>query len=208
MTPDEDAAGPAKGPSFVRVARRHQLVESAIETIAELGFEKASTVVIAQRAGVSRGVLTYHFRDRDELIEQVVQTVYDIGLREVHPPVLAAQDPRAALLAFAGSSVDFYVAYPRHVAALREIFDAGRHTNAPTRPSTAGHAAEMTTFHETLRAGQSANQFRDFDVELMASFIRAALDVAAAHLRQGRPAEVVRTELLRTLDAATRKEDT
>ena len=74
--------------------------------IATGGLEAASTVRIARRAGVSRGVLTQHFTDREDLIDAVVAEVYELGRDLVGPPVEAAATPRAAVLAFAGASVD------------------------------------------------------------------------------------------------------
>src|SRR5882757_6895639 len=97
-----------EGASFIHAARRKQLVECAIEEIAEVGLARASTVRIARRAGVSRGVLTYHFRDRAELVEQVVQSVYDLGAEALAPKLARAGTPREAVLAFIGGSVELY----------------------------------------------------------------------------------------------------
>jgi AcrR family transcriptional regulator len=50
--------------TFVEAARRDQIVRAAIETIAEEGYARASFVRIAQRASISPGLITYHFRPR------------------------------------------------------------------------------------------------------------------------------------------------
>ncbi|GAB3816528.1 TetR/AcrR family transcriptional regulator [Kribbella italica] len=206
MSPTDDTSGSSAQPSFIQTARRGQLVEAAIETLAAVGYGKASTVLIAQRAGVSRGVLTYHFRDRDDLIAEVVATVYALGVREVGPQTFGASSPRAALLGFAAGSVEFYAAYPTHIAALTEIFNAGRHTDAPARPTRSEHNREMADVQDLLVAGQRDGQFRDFDAEQMASIIRAVLDVAAVQLTKGGSVEVVRHETVRAVDALTRQE--
>ena len=48
-----------KRPSFIEAARRAQLIESAIETIATLGYVHASLAQVAKRAGISKSVITY-----------------------------------------------------------------------------------------------------------------------------------------------------
>jgi TetR/AcrR family transcriptional regulator, fatty acid metabolism regulator protein len=42
--------------SFVSNARRAQIVEAAIETVAEVGYANASLARIAVRPGISKGV--------------------------------------------------------------------------------------------------------------------------------------------------------
>ncbi len=52
----------------VGAIRRMQIVEAARRVIARKGIQGASFSEIEQEAGVSRGVLTYHFRSKEDLI--------------------------------------------------------------------------------------------------------------------------------------------
>ncbi|QFU92018.1 TetR/AcrR family transcriptional regulator [Amycolatopsis sp. YIM 10] len=185
--------------SFIRAARRRQLVECAVEMIAEHGLAEASTVRIAKHAGVSRGVLTYHFRDRAELLNQVVRRVYELGAEVIGPAVTEAASPREALLAFIGGSVELHARYPRHLAALTEIFAAEARHDEQRR-----HARELDDLAAILRAGQEQGQFRAFDIDVMATTIRRALDGALAAIAGGVPADRYATELREIFDAATR----
>ena len=54
---------------------RARLVACAIESIADLGYTGATTPVIAERAGVTRGALQYHFSSREELDVAVIDYV-------------------------------------------------------------------------------------------------------------------------------------
>src|SRR5271166_1206110 len=66
----------AAGLSVTETARRAQIVEAAIATIADLGYAGASFAQIAKRAGLSStGLISYHFAGRDELIDQVGQQI-------------------------------------------------------------------------------------------------------------------------------------
>ncbi|HEX4223368.1 MAG TPA: TetR family transcriptional regulator [Pseudonocardiaceae bacterium] len=194
------------GASFIHAARRKQLVECAIEVIAEVGLARASTVRIAQRAGVSRGVLTYHFRDRAELVEQVIQFVYDLGAEVLGPKLARAGTPRELMLTFIGGSVELYAAHPTPMAALTEIYADARGADGVSRASHRRHSQERSDVSAVLRAGQEQGQFRAFDVDVMYSTIRAALDAALAYIAGGGSVEPYASELQAIFDAATTPE--
>lgn len=66
-------AGDAGG-TFPSAARRAQFA-AAIDTIAEVGHARASLGRIAERVGVSKGVISYHFAGKDELVQEVIADV-------------------------------------------------------------------------------------------------------------------------------------
>ena len=51
-------------------------MDAAVETIAARGFAKSSLAQIAERAGISKGVITYHFAGKAELNERHVEQIY------------------------------------------------------------------------------------------------------------------------------------
>lgn len=192
-------------PTFTQTARRAQLVAVAVDALAELGAEQASLVRIAERAGVSRGVLAYHFGGRRELFEAVVDAVHALGREDVHPAVGGALTPRAALAAFVRGSIAFYARHPRHLQALTALYTS-RTEDSLRREDRPEHAAEMVATAGLLRDGQVAGEMRDFDVTLMALTVRAVLDTAVGLTAAGADPEVLAEELVATLDAATRAE--
>jgi AcrR family transcriptional regulator len=193
-------------PTSTGTRRRHQLITAAIEVLAGEGYDSASTVRIARHAGVSRGVLTYHFRNRADLIDGVVTAVYDVARGVVQPAVAGAATPRDSLLAFVDGSIAFYSDYPQHMAALREIYRqrTDEHTIREERPE---HDAETAAIEEILRQGQRRGQFRPFDVAVMTRTIRGALDAAISGATTGQ-ASLLRAELRETIDRATRAPET
>jgi len=65
-----------KRPTFIEEARRQQIIEAAIETVAEIGFAKASLAEIAKEADISKAVIPYYFGHKDELVEQTLRSIY------------------------------------------------------------------------------------------------------------------------------------
>ncbi len=52
-------------------AVKETMLAAAMDVFAELGYYAAPVDLIAQRAGVSKGLVFWHFRSKDELIRQV-----------------------------------------------------------------------------------------------------------------------------------------
>ena len=55
---------------------RDRILEASLELFSELSFDGASTREIAARAGVTQGLLNYHFSSKDELWCAAVDTVF------------------------------------------------------------------------------------------------------------------------------------
>jgi TetR/AcrR family fatty acid metabolism transcriptional regulator len=155
------------GPSFIEVARRAQIVECAIETIAAVGYAQASLNQIAERAGISKSVISYHFAGKDELIQQVIADVSAAGQALMWPRVQAETTSAGMLRAYIQSHLDFMRTHPKHVTAVTEILTHYR--------AQAGDTA-TTPLEERLRQGQRDGEFREFSPRVMAWAIRAAID--------------------------------
>src|SRR5688500_10024474 len=104
-------------------ARRAQIVDAAIETVAELGLNQASFARIAERAGLSSTrLISYHFAGKADLMQAVVDEVFSTAGRYIAPFVLAEPTPAAKLRGFIRGSARFYAEYRRHVVAVRDVW--------------------------------------------------------------------------------------
>lgn len=59
-----------------REQTRQKVIQAAIDCIYEEGFNTAHTNRICERAGVSWGVLQYHFGDKDGLLQAVLDNIF------------------------------------------------------------------------------------------------------------------------------------
>ena len=55
---------------------RDRILADALDTFSEVGFEGASTRVIAERAGVTQPLLNYHFRTKEDLWRAAVDGLF------------------------------------------------------------------------------------------------------------------------------------
>src|SRR5438105_2365671 len=54
-------------------ASRQQVIDAAIKTIAKRGISNTSVSDIASSAGMSKGVVHYHFKSKDDLLGRVLE---------------------------------------------------------------------------------------------------------------------------------------
>jgi AcrR family transcriptional regulator len=168
--------GRREPPTFISDARQKQIVDCAIETLAEVGYARASLAVIARRAGISKSVILYHFKDKEELLEKVVDDIYARGFQESFPQVVAEPTFRGMLRRSIETNVRWIAAHPQWIAALSEIFSGFRREDGSPRYSFADNEPIIEGVEMILRGGQEAGEFRDFPTRPMALTIRAAID--------------------------------
>lgn len=77
---------------------RRKLMEATVECLVERGWAGTTTVVVAERAGVSRGAQLHHFRTRGELVAAAVEYVGTRSVRDLldRASALAATEDRTA----------------------------------------------------------------------------------------------------------------
>ena len=160
------------------------MMEAAIVEFSERGFEGASVLAIARRAGVKQPLLNYHFGSKEGLWRAVVESIYtealaSLGAMQVDED---AVDPlsklRSALRVFSIINVLHPAA---HSLVLREVAQAG-----PRLDWVVEHY--MRPFHELLdgliadcqAAGLLKQYPREYASVLMTSVLTSAQ--SSAHL--------------------------
>jgi TetR/AcrR family transcriptional repressor of bet genes len=116
--------------------RRDQLIQATIASIHEFGLEKTSLQRVANRAGLTAGVVAHYFGDKDGLIIATYEALYEEILANANraltanPKTSLAAQLRSVLLAYLTPDqltpdiiTAWYtlVARLRHSPALREI---------------------------------------------------------------------------------------
>ena len=194
-------------PTFTEAARRAQIIECAIETIATLGYAQASLAQIAKQTGISKGVITYYFTSKEELLEQVVTEIYTAAVQAVTPQIAAQPTAQLRLQAYIRSAVDYIGTHRTRMVALLEIALNFRTADGKLRYRGTEEWI-LTALEALLRQGQEEGEFRAFDLRVMAVTIRRAID-AVAPLLAAHPnldTDSYARELVTLFDRATRKE--
>ena len=197
------------GRSFTSTARRKQIVEAAIDVIADHGYDRATFTRITAHAGLSSPrMISYHFAGKAELIRQIVADVYRDAAGFIEAAVADATDPSDRLRSYIRANLEFVRDHPRWIAAITRIGDRLTHDDGEPYTSADVQEPGLRGIEPILRAGQADGRFRDFDVRAMALLIRGAIDIAAQRISGGHDIDVdgYAAELVTSVDRATRRE--
>lgn len=204
----KNSSAKQKAPSFTESGRRAQIVGSAIEVIADVGYHKASFAKIAEHAGLSStGMISYHFAGRDDLMREVVAEVMRLGESYLRPRIEAHADWADRLRASIEGNLDLCAEYPKHLAAIVEVLGNLHGGDAGMAAFLETAEAQLAFQVDQLRAAQRAGAFCDFDPWVMMRAIRAAIDDVvrrAAHDPQ-LDVRAAGRELADLFDRATRR---
>ena len=164
--------GERSQPTFTETARRAQIVEAAIATIAEVGYSHASFAQIAKRAGLSStGLISYHFDSKGALIEQVVTNIVGMMGHFMAPRMAQQSSAAGALRTYIHATAAFIGTHRTQVTALLDIFmHGGLHYNETTE------MVVVSPIEQILRWGQESGEFRAFDTRVMAVVVQRAVD--------------------------------
>ncbi|REH46148.1 AcrR family transcriptional regulator [Kutzneria buriramensis] len=194
------------GRTFADEARRRQIIDCAIEVIAQEGFAKATLARIAERADLAKSVVLYHFTNKDELVEQVLATVSATSYEFVRSRVATSSTAWERVRGSIEAVVEFVAAHPQHALAGLEGWNQAR--SLPGRVKLAqASAAGPSGIEETLIEGQLSGEFGEFDPHVLAVLFQQAVDAAVleAALRPDTDLTAFAAELIAVFDRAIRR---
>jgi AcrR family transcriptional regulator len=158
------------GRANIAAMRRRQIVDAAIAVMARRGWTETSIDEITREAGVSRGLVSYHFKDKAELLSGVLARCEEASA-ETLAAAIASSDHIVDQLRI---GVRVALAMVRDDPAIYEIF---LHFAASARgvPELGAQIRDLYRGFrgitaDTIRAGQAQGHFRtDIDADAAAA---------------------------------------
>jgi AcrR family transcriptional regulator len=195
------------GGTFTSAARRAQFVAAAIDTIAEVGYARASLGRIAERVGVSKGVISYHFAGKEELVLAVLADIAAKGGTFVYARAMTLPAAAERLRAWIESVLEYCVAHHTEMVAYYEITAGSRGDAAVSAAVTEMSTGVTAALADMLAAGQAAGELRaDFDPQAVALTLMAVVDAVPPRMVRDPDFDVARygREIAALFNAATR----
>jgi TetR/AcrR family transcriptional regulator, fatty acid metabolism regulator protein len=174
-------AGVRDPSTFTQRKRREQLLGCAIDAIVDLGFKGMSVGEVARRAGVSKGVVTYHFAAKDDLIYEVVAQIFD-SITDFLESRLGRTTPNTFVADYICAWVEYYRTHTRYMLAIGEIWGNFRDDTGRRRFSEQAVEGELADVQRALELGQADGCRGQFSARVMAVTMKGALDALLGQL--------------------------
>jgi AcrR family transcriptional regulator len=162
---------PTEEASAIERRRKRHILRVVATVISEEGFSGATMRKIAERAGVSTGMLTYYYKNKREMLQDVLASTYSGFIDALSKNAAEQNGPDRVFSAFevmlSGSSsgrfpISFWLAYFAEAMRDEEL----RIT------STAGIQRLRSLFRNAIDAGIESGELRpDLNNELIADLL-------------------------------------
>ncbi|UVC10458.1 TetR/AcrR family transcriptional regulator [Rhizobium sp. TH2] len=122
-----------------REFRRQQLIDATIATLARVGFSRTTLTEVAATAGLSHGLIIFHFQTKEKLLAETLQYM----AREYRDNWVGAlatcrQTPAARMEALIRADIDDTISAPERMAAWSALW-----AEAQSRPIYQENCAEF-----------------------------------------------------------------
>jgi AcrR family transcriptional regulator len=150
---------------------RQSILDETVRCVREEGFAAASANHIAERAGVTWGVIQYHFGDRDGLLMAVVDDGYELLRRNVEGFRLPAGTNRERVEALVAAAWAAF-ADPRSLAALEILIGTRANRNAVLDARLTALAHSLAHLGRELTGAASGSTHADAIGDLLWATLR------------------------------------
>lgn len=118
-TLDPPAAEPERrGRKASKETRRQQLIEATIDSLARRGYSETTMADVADGAGLSRGIVNFHFESKEKLLVATLQYMADEYAAHWRSALRkAGEEPARQLAAIVAADFDRSVCNKRKLAA-------------------------------------------------------------------------------------------
>jgi len=116
--PARKAESEKRGRKASKEVRQLQLIEATIDSLAKRGYSETTMADVADGAGLSRGIVNFHFESKEKLLVATLQHMYDeYSAHWRHALQKAGDDPARQLQALVAADFDRSICNKRKLAA-------------------------------------------------------------------------------------------
>ncbi len=126
-SPKEPAEpGERRGRKASKEIRRQQLIEATIDSLARRGYSETTMADVADGAGLSRGIVNFHFESKEKLLVATLQHMYEeYSAHWRNALQRAGDDPAEQLKALVAADFDRAICDPPQARRLVRLLGRG-----------------------------------------------------------------------------------
>jgi len=146
--------------------KRQEILNAALQVIAEKGFHEAPIALIAERAGVGAGTIYRYFATKDDLIRELFRELHTQFRRELSRGYSEDQPLKERFLHLGRSLLRYFVENPLEFRFLEQFF------NSPygiefRRDRLLGQGADNDFYRQLLEEGKSLGIVKDLPLVVL-----------------------------------------
>ena len=162
--------------------RRAQILQATIVVVSRHGFEGAAASMVAEQAGVSKGLIWHYFTDKGDLMKQAVVA----AVQAIQSEMAADLDGSAPVTDLIRASIRWLAAASKthrdEFNALNQITRSLRAPDGTPAFSLADYEDIYQAYESLFRRGQAEGAFRTFDTRVMAVTYQGAIDMMLSYI--------------------------
>ena len=166
-----------RGRKASKEVRQQQLIEATIDSLAKRGYSETTMADVADGAGLSRGIVNFHFESKDKLLVATLQYMADEYAAHWRAALAkAGADPARQLRSLVAADFDRSICNRRKLAAWCAFWG-----EAKSRPTYLKLCADRDheyadAFLQVTRAMIEEGGYEGLDAELVAQGLSALTD--------------------------------
>jgi AcrR family transcriptional regulator len=110
-----------------------KILAATDQLFGELGFDATSTRDIAERSGVNKALIHYHYRSKDDLLEVLLDGYYDRLAAALLPVLARPAEPEEQALRLVDAYADFLAQHRTFCSIVQREVASGRHVEQIVR---------------------------------------------------------------------------
>lgn len=155
----------------IAAVRKRQIMHAAYEVIAEKGYFNFTMMDIAQRAGVSSGLIHHYFKDKENMLVTLLREMQQNIRITLEKALEGITDPRQKLEIFLDQAFGLVENEREFVYVKFDFLTQVKHNERMRRILTKLYRGYRETCSEILKEGKEKATFIELDEHYMATLI-------------------------------------
>lgn len=150
--------------------RKRQITRAAYEIIAEKGYYNFTMMDIAQRAGVSSGLIHHYFKDKENMLVTLLREMQQNIRSVTEKAIEQSRDPVQQLDTFMTHAFDLVENEREYLYVTYDFLTQIKFNERMQRLISKIYRSYRETMVDVLRAGKEKGVFRNIDEHFIATF--------------------------------------
>jgi TetR/AcrR family transcriptional repressor of bet genes len=174
-----------RGRKASKEVRQLQLIEATIDSLAKRGYSETTMADVADGAGLSRGIVNFHFESKEKLLVATLQHMYDeYSAHWRNALQKAGDDPADQLYALVSADFDRSICNKRKLAAWCAFWGEAKSRPTYQALSSARDAVYQTIFIDLCATLKLSGGYA-YEPQVMALALSAMLEGLWLRLMMG-----------------------